>query len=90
MPKHSEIPPVRPLLRLDATDKQKEKADLVRFGDNLRRERLAKRMTVYELAFKASLSYQAVYHFENADNFPSIPAYRKLCRALGMPTPPLT
>jgi len=59
-------------------------------GNEARKARAEAGMSVVQVAEKAGCSRQVIYHLENAENWPSLPAYIGIIRALGLGAPPLT
>jgi transcriptional regulator with XRE-family HTH domain len=58
-------------------------------GEQLRKFREAKKLTVLQLARKAGVTKQMIYHCEKAENSISLENYKYICMALELPKPPL-
>ena len=54
------------------TDKQKNILDINNFGDNLRRIRIEKGLTIEEFAFRIDKSSRLIYDYENGLKFPKL------------------
>ena len=55
------------------------------FGENLRRVRRKKGLSMERLAVKADMAYKTVAYYEGGDHLPTTYNLIKLCRALGVP-----
>lgn len=61
-----------------------------KLGREIWRRRQQRQWTLKELAAAAGgISLKQVSNVESGANWPSMPAYIAICKALGMPTPPL-
>lgn len=65
------------------------KQDLARLGTAVRRKRQQKKLSQLGLAQLAGISNSQLNNVESARNWPSLPAYLAICRALGVGEPPL-
>lgn len=66
------------------------KAALKNMAMQVKKIRKEMGLTQTELAQKAGCSRSIVDHIERALNYPSLPVYLALCKALGQEQPPLT
>lgn len=66
------------------------KSMLKKMAATLKQLREGRGWTLREVAEKAGCSFNVVWHFEQAHNFPSFAAYVALCRVFDQPKPPLT
>lgn len=60
------------------------KTSLVTLPEQIRRARLLKTMTTYDLAEAAGVSRTTIYHYEKGEHVASVRAIRAIAKALGV------
>lgn len=70
-------------------EREADRKDRVEFGRGVKAARALFRYTLTGLARAVGCSHQLISNIEQGNNWPSIPVYRRLCKALHLRNPPL-